>query len=240
MARPNSPPDGATTHETEMTDAAWHDGSIRVLVVDDHDLFRTGLASLLGAQPGIEVVAQASGGRMGVRLAHELQPDVVLMDVRMPDLEGPEATREILEQHPSIRIVALTVVSDDADVAAVVEAGASGFLAKDTPIDGVVLAVRAAANGVAWLSPRAAEVVLGRVRRGAAEEEPDGEEIDELSSREREVLRLIARGMENAEIAEELGISPRTAKNHVSNILAKLGLPSRIQAAIYAVRRGFS
>ena len=221
-----------------MTEAAWHDGSIRVLVVDDHDLFRAGLASLLDAQHGIEVVAQASGGRMGVRLANELQPDVVLMDVRMPDLEGPEATREILEQHPSIRVVALTVVSDDADVAAVVEAGASGFLAKDTPIDGVVLAVRAAANGVAWLSPRAAEVVLGRVRRDGADEEPAGEELDELSAREREVLRLIARGMENAEIADELGISPRTAKNHVSNILAKLGLPSRIQAAIYAVRRG--
>ena len=221
-----------------MTEAAWHDGSIRVLVVDDHDLFRAGLASLLDAQQGIEVVAQASGGRMGVRLANELQPDVVLMDVRMPDLEGPEATREILEQHPSIRVVALTVVSDDADVAAVVEAGASGFVAKDTPIDGVVVALRAAANGVAWLSPRAAEVVLGRVRRDSVDEEPAGEELDDLSVREREVLRLIARGMENAEIADELGISPRTAKNHVSNILAKLGLPSRIQAAIYAVRRG--
>ena len=102
---------------------------------------------------------------MGVRLADELRPDVVLMDVRMPDLEGPEATREILERHPSTRVLALTVVSDDADVAAVVEAGACGFLAKDTPIEGVVLAVRAAAQGVAWLSPRAAEVVLGRVRR---------------------------------------------------------------------------
>jgi two-component system, NarL family, response regulator LiaR len=235
-----TPTHGAATHETEMTEALWRDESIRVLVVDDHDLFRTGLASLLGAQQGIDVVGQASGGRMGVRLANELQPDVVLMDVRMPDLEGPEATREILERDPAIRVVALTVVSEDADVAAVVEAGASGFLAKDTPIEGVVLAVRAAANGVAWLSPRAAEVVLGRVRRDAADEEPDGGELDELSSRELEVLHLIARGMENAEIADELGISPRTAKNHVSNILAKLGLPSRIQAAIYAVRRGLA
>jgi DNA-binding NarL/FixJ family response regulator len=172
-----------------------------------------------------------------VRLADELQPDVVLMDVRMPDLEGPEATREILDRHPATRVLALTVVSDDADVAAVVEAGAVGFLAKDTPIDGVVLAVRAAANGVAWLSPRAAEVVLGRVRRDGTEPE-QSDAIDELSSREVEVLRLIARGMENAEIAQDLGISPRTAKNHVSNILAKLGLPNRIQAAIYAVRRG--
>ena len=223
-----------------MTEAAWNDGAIRVLVVDDHDLFRVGLASLLSSQPGIEVVAQASGGRMGVRLAAELQPDVVLMDVRMPDMEGPEATHEILTRRPSTRIVALTVVSDEADIAAVVEAGACGFLAKDTPIDGVVLAVRAAANGVAWLSPRAAEVVLGRVRRDAPEQEPEGGMIDELSPREVEVLRLIARGMENAEIAQELGISPRTAKNHVSNILAKLGMPSRIQAAIYAVRSGLN
>jgi two-component system, NarL family, response regulator LiaR len=223
-----------------MTEAAWNDGAIRVLVVDDHDLFRAGLASLLNAQAGIEVVAQASGGRMGVRLADELQPDVVLMDVRMPDLEGPEATREIMDRHPDTRVVALTVVSDESDVAAVVEAGACGFLAKDTPIDGVVLAVRAAANGVAWLSPRAAEVVLGRVRRDGLEPEPDDDISDELSARELEVLRLIARGMENAEIAQELGISPRTAKNHVSNILAKLGLPNRIQAAIYAVRRGLN
>jgi DNA-binding NarL/FixJ family response regulator len=221
-----------------MNEAAWNDGAIRVLVVDDHDLFRAGLASLLAAQPDIEVIGQASGGRMGVRLADELHPDVVLMDVRMPDLEGPDATREILDRHPSTRIVALTVVSDDSDVAAVVEAGASGFLAKDTPIDAVVLAVRAAANGVAWLSPRAAEVVLGRVRRDDVDQEPELGLIDELSPREREVLRLIARAMENAEIAEELGISPRTAKNHVSNILVKLGMPSRIQAAIYAVRRG--
>jgi NarL family two-component system response regulator LiaR len=223
-----------------MTDDAWDNGLIRVLVVDDHDLFRAGLASLLASQPNIEVVAQASGGRVGVRLADELQPDVVLMDVKMPDLEGPEATREILERHPNMRVLALTVVSSDADVAAVVEAGACGFLAKDTPIDGVVLAVRAAAQGVAWLSPRAAEVVLGRVRREGIEPEPDPGPIEDLSSRELEVLRLIARGMENADIAEELGISPRTAKNHVSNILAKLGLPSRIQAAIYAVRRGLN
>jgi len=223
-----------------MTDSGRNGGAIRVLVVDDHDLFRTGLASLLNAEPDIDVVAQASGGRMGVRLADELQPDVVLMDVRMPDLEGPEATREILERHPSTRVVALTVVSDDAGVSTVVEAGACGFLAKDTPIDNVALAVRAAADGAAWLSPRAAEVVLGRVRREALDEKPDLDLLDELSARELEVLRLIARGLENAEIARELGISPRTAKNHVSNILAKLGLPSRIQAAIYAVRRGLN
>jgi DNA-binding NarL/FixJ family response regulator len=223
-----------------MNDDVRNGEAIRVLVVDDHDLFRTGLASLLGSQPDIDVIAQASGGRMGVRLAEELRPDVVLMDLRMPDLEGTEATREILQRDPSTRVVALTVASEDADVAAVVGAGACGFLAKDTPIEGVAVAVRAAAEGAAWLSPRAAEVVLGRVRRDEAQQETDSAPADELSARELDVLRLIARGMENAEIAQELGISPRTAKNHVSNILAKLGLPSRVQAAIYAVRRGLS
>lgn len=211
---------------------------IRVLIVDDHDLFRSGLASLLDAQSDIEVVAHASGGRMGVRLADELRPDVVLMDVRMPDIAGPEATRAILGRNPGARVVALSVASEDSDVASAVAAGACGFVAKDTPIDGIAVAIRAAAQGAAWLSPRAAEVVLGRVRRDDAEPEPDSAAIEELSSRELDVLRLIARGMENSEIAAALGISPRTAKNHVSNILTKLGLPSRVQAAIYAVRRG--
>jgi DNA-binding NarL/FixJ family response regulator len=223
-----------------MNAGARGDAPIRVLVVDDHDLFRTGLASLLNSQPDIDVVAQASGGRMGVRLADELRPDVVLMDVRMPDLEGTEATRVIMDHDPEARVVALTVASEDADVAAVVSAGACGFLAKDTRIEEVAVAVRAAAQGAAWLSPRAAEVVLGHVRRLELEPELDPTPLEELSSRELDVLRLIARGMENAEIAAELGISPRTAKNHVSNILAKLGLQGRVQAAIYAVRRGLT
>ncbi len=212
--------------------------AIRVLVVDDHDLFRTGMASLLSAQPDIEVVAQASGGHKGVQLASELGPDVVLMDLRMPDLEGQEATRAIVERRPVTRVLALTVLSGDDDVEAALRAGASGFLAKDTPIDDVITAVRAAAAGTAWLSPRAAEVVLGALRRPNSSQEPQAAEIEHLSARELDVLRLIARGLENSEIAKNLGISPRTVKNHVSNILSKLGLPSRIQAATYAVRRG--
>jgi DNA-binding NarL/FixJ family response regulator len=214
-----------------------HVGIIRVLVVDDHDLFRTGLASLLGSHMDIEVVAQASGGRMGVRLAQELSPDVVLMDLRMPDLEGAEATRAIMASHPSTRVVALTVASEDGDVADAVRAGACGFLVKDAPVDDIVVAVRAAAQGAAWLSPRAADAVLGAVRQAETETVSELGPIDDLSPRELDVLRLIARGMENAEIAEALNISPRTAKNHVSSILAKLGLPNRIQAAIFAVRR---
>jgi DNA-binding NarL/FixJ family response regulator len=217
-----------------------HTQTIRVLIVDDHDLFRTGLASLLDSQPDIEIVAQASSGRAGVRLAGEMRPDVVLMDLRMPDLEGPEATREILERDPGMRVLALTVVSESSAVTAAMEAGACGFLAKDTAIDGITAAVRAAAQGGAWLSPRAAEVVLGRIRSSETAEGSDSDGLDELSARELDVLRLIARGMENSEIAEALNISRRTAKNHVSNILAKLGLPSRVQAAVYAVRRGLA
>ena len=222
-----------------MSKAERQTAPIRVLVVDDHDLFRIGLASLLASQPDIEVVAQASGGRMGARLADELRPDVVLMDLRMPDLDGPDATRRILALHPATRVVVLTVASDRADVESALEAGASGFMGKDTPIESVVSAVRAAAQGAAWLSPRAAELVLGRVReRSLEQEEPESGSLDKLSARELDVLRLIARGMENGQIAETLNISRRTAKNHVSNILAKLGVPGRVQAAIYAVRHG--
>jgi DNA-binding NarL/FixJ family response regulator len=211
---------------------------IRVLVVDDHDLFRTGLSALLGSHHDIEVVAQASGGRMGVRLARELRPDVVLMDLRMPDLQGAEATRAIVANDPSTRVVALTVSTEEPDVAAIMQAGACGFLVKDAPIEDVIVAVRAAAQGAAWLSPGAAEVILGRLRQPDVETGIDLELVERLSPRELDVLRLIARGMENSEIAETLNISARTAKNHVSNILSKLGLPSRVQAAIYAVRRG--
>jgi DNA-binding NarL/FixJ family response regulator len=231
---------GTGSDDRRMKECGRQNAAIRVLIVDDHDLFRTGLASLLGSEPDIEIIAQASGGRMGVRLADELRPHVVLMDLRMPDLAGPDATRAILERHPSTRVVALTVMSDDADVAAALEAGACGFLAKDMPIEDVAAAVRAAEQGAAWLSPRAAEVVLGRLRRPDVELEPELAPVEELSPRELDVLRLVARGMENAEIAEVLSISPRTVKNHVSNILAKLRLPSRVQAAIYAVRSGMA
>jgi DNA-binding NarL/FixJ family response regulator len=212
--------------------------TVSVLVVDDYDLFRTGLSALLAAESDVDVVGQASSGRSGVRLAGELQPDVVLMDLRMPDISGHEATRTILDERPDTRVVVFTVLSEDEDVEAAVQAGACGFLAKDTPIDEVVAAIRAAAAGAAWLSARAAEVVLGRVRAAEQGGSDNSGPTEDLSPRELQVLQLIARGLENSEIATALGISPRTAKNHVSSILGKLGLESRIQAAIYAVRRG--
>ena len=208
--------------------------STRVLVADDHDLFRVGLASALGAYDDIEVVAQASGGRMAVRLAAELRPDVVLMDLRMPNLDGLEATSEILTADPAARVVALTVAAGEEDVAAAIRAGASGYVIKDAPIDDVVAAIRAAVSGTAWLSPRAARAVLDRMRRDYVEPGPAARALEqELSPRELEVLELVARGLDNNEIAAELCISPRTAKNHVSNILSKLGVTNRIQAAVY-------
>jgi len=210
----------------------------RVLVADDHDLFRVGLASSLATYDDIEVVAQASGGKMAIRLADELRPDVVLMDLRMPHVHGLEATSEILKADPAARVVALTVAAGEADVAAAIAAGASGYVIKDAPIDDVVAAIRAAAAGTAWLSPLAARTVLDRMRReyvdpGPARKAPE----EELSPRELEVLELVARGLDNNKIADELCISPRTAKNHVSNILSKLGVTNRIQAAVYW-RRG--
>jgi two-component system, NarL family, response regulator LiaR len=210
--------------------------TVRILVIEDHDLFRTGLAFYLGAEPDLEVVGQASGGRMGVRMARELAPDVVLMDLRMPDMHGTDAIQAILAQQPDIKAVALTVATEDEDIAAAIGAGACAFLVKDSPVEDVIAAIRAAVSGSAWLSPRAADAVLGRLRQARPEAQPAGA-LEQLSARELEVLKLIARGLENAEIAEELDISPSTAKNHVSSILTKLGLPNRIHAAIYAIRR---
>jgi DNA-binding NarL/FixJ family response regulator len=211
---------------------------VRLLIVDDHDLFRTGLAMLLSAQRRIDVVGQASGGHSGVRLTHELKPDVVLMDLRMPDLDGIAATRAILDRDPGTRVVALTVASEDSDVAEVMTAGACGFLVKDAPVDDVAGAVRAAAQGASWLSPRAAEVVLSHMRGPSADAGEGRTQGEDLTPRELDVLRLLARGVENVEIATKLDISPRTAKNHVSSILKKLRVPNRIQAAICAVRNG--
>jgi DNA-binding NarL/FixJ family response regulator len=217
------------------------DTPTRVLVADDHDLFRVGLATALAGHEDFEVVGQASGGKMAVRLASEVRPDAVLMDLRMPDLGGVEAIEAILRHDPSTRIVVLTVSSEETDVVAAVDAGACGYLIKDSPIDDVIAAVTAAVSGTAWLSPRAAQALLDRTKREHASQGPPPAPLDaELSPRELEVLQLVAQGLDNSEIATELYISPRTVKNHVSSILGKLGVPNRVQAAVYAFRRGLT
>jgi DNA-binding NarL/FixJ family response regulator len=233
---------GTDDTHARVSDAVAPGRPIRVLIADDHDLFRVGMASVLSEHEDVEVVAQASLGRLAVRLAAELRPDVVLIDLRLPDLDGPAVTKAILAEDASARVVALATVVDESDVAAVVNAGASGFLLKDSVTIDVLRAIRAVAGGGAWLSPRAAQAVLDRLRREHDNHRgvhPPGIDAS-LSARELEVLRLLARGLDNNQIAEALSISPRTAKNHVSRILSKLGVDNRIQAAIYAVRRGLA
>jgi two-component system nitrate/nitrite response regulator NarL len=212
--------------------------TIRVLLVDDHALFRSGLSALI-AEEGFDVVGEASNGADGVRLARELVPDVVIMDLNMPGMSGVEATAATAAQAPASRVVVLTVSGDETNVTDAVLAGACGYLLKDASVEDILAALRAAAAGESWISPRVAGALLERVRRGAAEQISEPEEAGaSLSDRELEVLRLIAQGKENTEIAAELFISPKTAKNHVSSILAKLQLQNRIQAAVYAVKRG--
>jgi DNA-binding NarL/FixJ family response regulator len=206
----------------------------RVLLVDDHDLFRTGLRSLLEDQ-GVHVVAEAATGKEALRQVRELAPDVVLMDLNMPGLTGVEATRDIA---PLTRVVVLTISDRDGDIVDAVLAGACGYLLKDSSIADLLRGISAASVGESLISPQIASKVLRELR--AARPSPKAAERlrSELTERELEVLRLIANGKDNAQIAAELHISAKTVKNHISNILMKLQIKNRIQAAVYAVRSG--
>jgi DNA-binding NarL/FixJ family response regulator len=210
---------------------------IRVLLVDDHDLFRTGLRNLLEEQ-GVDVVAEAGTGIDAVGLVRELAPEVVVMDLNMPGISGVEATRQISTIAPLTRVLVLTISDQDGDVIDAIMAGACGYLLKDASIQELMRGINAAAVGESLISPHVAAKVLQRVRSTSSQ--PDIEQTirSELSEREIDVLKLIANGKENAEIAAELHISPKTVKNHISNILMKLQIENRIQAAVYAVRSG--
>jgi len=211
------------------------DGSpTRVLLVDDHTLFRRGLRRLL-AEYDFEVVGEASNGEAGVRLAEELDPDVVVMDLHMPIMNGVDATRRITEQPGAPKVLVLTISLDDADVLEAVHAGASGYLIKDADPEVIAGGVREAAAGGSSIAPSAAGVLVERVREDRPA--PDVAEV-EFTERELDVLRLLAEGLENADIAARLYVSPSTVKNHVSSILDKLGVESRVQAAVHAVRAG--
>jgi len=209
---------------------------LRVMLVDDHDLFRTGLRNLLEEQ-GVHIVAEAPDGNLALQLVRELAPDVVVMDLNMPGMNGIEATREITRLAPLTRVLVLTISDQDGDVMDAILAGACGYLMKDSSIQDLMQGIRAASVGESLISPHIASKVLQRIR--AASVDAGGVVArPELSDRETEVLKLIANGKDNAEIAQELHISPKTVKNHISNILMKLQIDNRIQAAVYAVRSG--
>jgi DNA-binding NarL/FixJ family response regulator len=211
--------------------------TLRVLLVDDHDLFRTGLRNLLEEQT-VQVVGEAADGDQAVRMVRELAPDVVVMDLNMPGMSGVEATRQVTSLAPLTRVVVLTISDQDDDVMNAILAGACGYLMKDSSIQDLMQGIRAAAVGESLISPHIAAKVLQRMRATGTSEQ-DAETIRaELSDREIEVLKLIANGKDNAQIAGELHISPKTVKNHISNILMKLQIDNRIQAAVYAVRSG--
>jgi DNA-binding NarL/FixJ family response regulator len=210
---------------------------IRVLIVDDHDLFRTGLRSLLEDE-GFEVT-DASGGPEGARRARSFRPDVVVMDMNMPEMTGVEATPLVLEAAPGASVLMLTIATDDERVLDAVRAGASGYLLKDAPLDEIAAGVRTAAAGHSAIAPRVAGALLQSVRGSAPLPAPALElpAAPDLSTRELDVLGLVVEGRDNAEIAARLYLSPSTVKNHVSRLLDKLGVDNRVQAATLAVRK---
>lgn len=203
---------------------------IRILIADDHSVVRQGLKMFLALDPELEVIGEAENGAEAVRLAGELQPDVVLMDLLMPVMDGITAIENIRATLPDIEVLAVTSVLEDTAVIRAIRAGAIGYMLKDTQADELCRAIKAAAAGQVQLSPEAASRLLREVR---APESPEA-----LTDRETDVLRLLARGLANKEIAQELSIGEKTVKTHVSHILSKLGVSSRTQAALYAARVG--
>jgi DNA-binding NarL/FixJ family response regulator len=213
---------------------------IRVLLVDDDALMRAGLAAILSSDPTIEVVGEAADGRFAVERVQRLGPDVVLMDVRMPDLDGIAATRQVVAAHPDARVVILTTFEDEHYIFGALTAGASGFLLKRTSPEELLAAIKAVAAGDSLLSPSVTRRVIDRMARLPAAEAVLDDRVGELTPREREVLAQLARGLSNAEIAEKLVIEESTVKTHVKRILMKLHLRDRVQAVIFAYESGLT
>jgi RNA polymerase sigma factor (sigma-70 family) len=211
---------------------------VRVLLVDDDDLMRAGLRAVLASDDSIEVVGEAPNGRVAVDRARELRPDVVLMDVRMPGLDGIAATRQVLSTSPDVKVAILTTFEEDDYVFGALNAGASGFLLKRTTPEQLIDAVHTIAAGESLLAPAVTRTVIERVARQPAGNGRAAARLEELTQREKEVLELIARGLSNAEIAAELVVEESTVKTHVKRILTKLRLRDRVQAAIFAYESG--
>jgi DNA-binding NarL/FixJ family response regulator len=214
--------------------------SVRVLIADDQALVRAGFRMILDAEEDLEIVGEAGDGREAVDLARRLRPDVVLMDIRMPELDGIEATRQVVEQagEHQVRVLMLTTFDLNEYVYEALRAGASGFLLKDVPPEQLAAGIRVVASGDALLAPSITRRLIHEFAsaRPAAPEPPAG--LDELTARELEVFKLVARGLSNAEIAEELVVSDTTVKTHVARVLMKLGLRDRVQAVVLAYESG--
>lgn len=213
---------------------------IRVLLVDDQALFREALRTLISLQPDLEVIGEAGNGEEALASARNLNPDVVLMDLQMPILDGVAATRRLREEQPQCRVIALTTFDDDEYIFDCLRAGAVGYLLKDTPAEKLFEAIRAAARGESFLQTSVTTRVLAEFTRLSDQPSNPPTLIEPLSDREREILRLITTGSSNREIAERLFIAEGTVKNHVTNILGKLDVRDRTQAALKARELGFS
>ena len=211
---------------------------VRVLLVDDDDLMRAGLRAVLSSDDSVEVAGEAPDGREAVELAARLRPDVVLMDVRMPNMDGIAATRELLERVPSARVIVLTTFEDDDYIFGSLSVGASGFLLKRTRPEELIAAIHTIAAGEALLSPSVTRRVVDRMAPSLPVGATSSERLDELTPRERDVLELIARGLSNREIADALVIEESTVKTHVKRILMKLGLRDRVHAVIVGYETG--
>jgi DNA-binding NarL/FixJ family response regulator len=212
---------------------------VDVFLVEDHSLFRQGLSRLLATRdPALRVVGAVSSAEAALDEIPELLPDVVLMDISLPELSGTEAIRRLTVSCPSVRVLAISGSAEDRQVMEAILAGARGYILKSSPIEDIVAGIHAAAQGGSILSPIVAAQLLDHVRQNAQSLSLDAEPVGQLTPRELEVLRLMAAGKENSEIAAELVISTRTARNHVASILEKLHMHNRIQAAVYAVRHG--
>jgi DNA-binding NarL/FixJ family response regulator len=213
--------------------------SLGVLIADDQALVRAGFRLILEAETDLEVVGEAADGRAAVAAAQQLKPDVVLMDVRMPDLDGIEATRRLVSGGSSAKVLMLTTFDMDEYVYESLRVGASGFLLKDVPPEQLVAGIRAVASGEALLAPSVTRRMIEEfVRRPRNAARPAPRELDRLTAREREVLVLMARGLSNAELAQKFVLSEATVKTHVAHVLAKLGLRDRVQAVVFAYESG--